>query len=522
MVYNRFIRNPNRPLFILWCVGWYLAVSATAAEPVQRHLDNPHHVASRSRPTVLVAGGEHAAGQRTERFDRDPGWDAHNNRAEELGPRTVVQDFGFSNTSHAGGQPGEMGGVVTPAAEPAYYAKRIPIKSFQDTLSASGTLACSGQPYHVLVGFFNSETVNEWRTPNTIALRLSGRGDVFYAWVEYCTGRWRAGGDSPRGFATELDPATGRQQPTGFRAQDSVHKWSLTYDPNGNNGAGVVTATIDDQTAVCHLSEGHKADGATFNHFGLLNVSKSADTGGDLWLDNVTVNGQLEDFSSDRGWDGFQNRSQYVSANVRPRFDFGYSPTHYARGQASGELGGLVFRGDCRWSNKMAYYADRLGELTLEKPLRASGKVCLRRGVSDSTVLIGFFHSKDSMTVNPSQDAGFPKNFLGIAVEGPSREGFYFAPAYRMMSQSGHAGDNNPPHIYPDGKDHAWTLEYSPAVAGAEGRITVTLDGHSVRLGLAPDREAASSRFDRFGIITTWIDGNGQAIYFDDLTYTCN
>jgi hypothetical protein len=26
--------------------------------------------------------------------------------------------------------------------------------------------------------------------------------------------------------------------------------------------------------------------------------------------------------------------------------------------------------------------------------------------------------------------------------------------------------------------------------------------------------------FDRFGIITTHIDGNGQTVYFDDLTYT--
>ena len=28
------------------------------------------------------------------------------------------------------------------------------------------------------------------------------------------------------------------------------------------------------------------------------------------------------------------------------------------------------------------------------------------------------------------------------------------------------------------------------------------------------------AHFDRFGIITTWVDGNSQTIYFDDLTYT--
>ncbi|MBI3467304.1 MAG: hypothetical protein HY000_30195 [Planctomycetes bacterium] len=457
--------------------------------------------------------------ERSERFDRDPLWDGQNHRADNPEPRTIVQDFGYSRSAHAGGKPGEMGGFISPAAEPAYYAKTIPTKTLGDVLTASGTLACTGRPFHVLVGFFNNDTVNEWRTPNTIVLRLSGRGDVFYAWVEYATGRWRAGGDSPQGFPTEPDPKTGRPQPKGFPAGGTVHKWSLRYDPNGNNGGGVVTATIGDQTAVCHLSDGHKADGATFNRFGLMTVSKSADTGGELWLDDVTVNGELADFTTDPGWEGFQNRRRYVTANVRPRFDFGYSPTQHASGRASGEVGGLIFRGDCRYPDTMAYYGDRLNELTLEKPLRATGKVCLRRGVSDSTVLIGFFHSKDSMMVNPSQDSGLPKNFLGVAVEGPSREGFYFAPTYRV---NGDATDNTPPHIYPDGRPHDWSLAYSPAEAGGDGRIAVTLDGQSVRLNVKQDHQAAGAHFDRFGIITTWIDGNGQHIYFDDLTYTCN
>ena len=39
----------------------------------------------------------------------------------------------------------------------------------------------------------------------------------------------------------------------------------------------------------------------------------------------------------------------------------------------------------------------------------------MRRGVSDSTVLLGFYHSKDSMEVNDSQSSGWPKGFLGVA-----------------------------------------------------------------------------------------------------------
>jgi hypothetical protein len=105
--------------------------------------------------------------------------------------------------------------------------------------AASGTLACTSEPFHVLIGFFNAGTLNEWRTPNTIALRLSGRGGVFYAWLEYATARWRAGGDSPQPFPTETDPRSGRSWPKGFPTKGAVYRWSLAYDPKGNNGAGI-------------------------------------------------------------------------------------------------------------------------------------------------------------------------------------------------------------------------------------------------------------------------------------------
>jgi hypothetical protein len=462
------------------------------------------------------------AAERVEHFDEDPHWDSLNNRAATPKPRTIRQDFGYSKTNHAGGEVGEMGGFLSPAAEPAYYAKKISTRTFDDPLTASGTLACTGRPFHTLLGLFNADTLNEWRTPNTIALRIAGRGDVFYAWVEYATSRWRAGGDDPKGFPMRLNPKTKRKELIGFTAKGAVHRWSLRYDPKGNDGNGVITTTIDDQTAVCNLRKDHRNDGATFNRFGLLNVMKSGDAGGEVWFDDVTIDGRKEDFVKDPGWDGFHNRRSYETTNIRPRFDFGYSPTRFAGGRDKGELGGLIFRGDCRYPERMAYYGDRLDALTLAKPLKASGKVSLRRGVTDSTILLGFFHSKDSMTVNPSQDAGLPRDFLGIATDGPSREGFYFSPVYRLNgSEQGHAIDRKPPYIYPDGKSHDWTLAYSPTAADGKGRITLTLDGKSVALDLQKGHKEAGAHFDRFGLITTWVDGNAQHIYFDDLTYTC-
>jgi hypothetical protein len=273
---------------------------------------------------------------------------------------------------------------------------------------------------------------------------------------------------------------------------------------------------------VCELSPGHKADGAEFNRFGVLNVMKSLDGGGMLWLDDVTVQGERQDFGSEPGWDASGNRRTYQTRIVRPRFDFGYSPTQYAGGREMGEVGGLFFRGDCRYGERLAAYGDRLDVLTLQRPLRAAGKVCLRRGVSDSTTLFGFYHSRRSLEVNPSQQFGTPKGFLGVAIEGPSSEGFYFYPVYRNQGDGASSGVGvQPPRVYPDGVAHAWTLEYDPAAADGHGRITVTLDGHAVRRDLAPGDRAAGAQYDRFGFVTPWIDGNGQHVYFDDVSYTC-
>lgn len=46
------------------------------------------------------------------------------------------------------------------------------------------------------------------------------------------------------------------------------------------------------------------------------------------------------------------------------------------------------------------------------------------------------------------------------------------------------------------------------------------LDGQAVTLDLSASHRPIGGHFDRFGIITTHIDGNGQTVYFDDLTYT--
>ena len=455
------------------------------------------------------------AEQRQENFDRDPGWHGHNNRSVK--PETIRQNFGWSaGTTNAGGAAGEIGGLIMPAAEPAYYAKKFPTRTLRDVLSASGTVKVETGGGHTLIGFFDARTLNEWRTPNTIALRIQQRGDVLHCHLEHCTSKWRASAGIIGRYDKERDRMEPKELPCG-----RIYAWSLNYDPNGPGGSGIVTATFGGETAFYEVSPEHKADGAEFNHFGVLNVMKQFDGPGTLWLDDVIILGQREDFSTDPSWDASGNRRTYETRNVRPRFDFGFSPTHYAGGQAGGELGGLFFRGDCRYAERLAAYGDRLHPLSLERPLRASGKVCLRRGVSDSTTSIGFYHSAHSLSVNPSQQFSTPKDFLGAAIEGPSSQGFHFYPVYRNHEGGVSSGMGaNPPRIYPDSVPQDWTFEYDPAAANGRGRLTVSLAGKAVSIDLNSGDRPAGAQFDRFGLVTPWIDGNGQHVYFDDLSYT--
>jgi hypothetical protein len=460
---------------------------------------------------------------KTESFDRDPGWVGINNRsARQQEPIVIRQNFGYSEkTNHAGSdKPGEIGGFITPAGEIAFYGKKIDAVDFEQPLTASGVMSIAPGGTHLLLGFFNSETVNEWRTPNTLAIRLNGRGDHFFGYVEYCTSKWRAGGDTTP-FPSITDPETGRWNLIGYPCNKKL-SWSLSYDPKANDGQGAITATIGNDKAVCNLDATHKRDGATFNRFGILNVMKSADSGSEVWFDDISIQGEpMETFADDPNWDGRNNRHVNRSRLVRPWFDFGFSETHLAGGNGSGEIGGTIFRGDCREPQRMASYGGKVGPLSLEKPLTARGKITLRRGVSDSTTLFGFYHSQASMRSNESQSDGLPESVLGIHIEGPSSEGFKFYPVLRGMGDGGVVGNVREfPTLLPDGKVHDWRLDYEPASANSKRRITITLDEKSATLDIPDNVKIDDTTFDRFGIVTSWIDGNSQNVYWDDITYT--
>lgn len=337
----------------------------------------------------------------------------------------MTQDFGHSPTSFAGGVgSGEIGGTVARSLTPAMYWTEIASASLDDRLEASGKFAvtAAGGGSGVLLGWFNAES-RGWRTPNSLALRIDGNGGNFWVFFEYGTRELGTGGgdtfEGDRYQTTPTDPEP---------ADGSVHEWRLVYTPDGAGGDGEIQLTLDGATHSVALAPVHKAQGATFNRFGIVNQQTSGDEL-TLYVDDVTVGGRSYDFAAKSGWEGVGARATFRDAAIRPYHDFGYSDTAHAGGSV-GEIGGLVWRIEEANIGEAAYYAVDVGGLTMDDQLYAAGRVAMTRAGADSAVLIGWFDSRTFVGAPPA-------SFLGVMVEGPSRVGHYFRPAYSNREGGG-------------------------------------------------------------------------------------
>ncbi|HEX4591071.1 MAG TPA: hypothetical protein VH120_14130, partial [Gemmataceae bacterium] len=319
-----------------------------------------------------------------------------------------------------------------------------------------------------------------------------------------------------------------------IRNDGTRYQWTLDYDPDAAGGRGQFRFTIHgdapkpgefsnaaileshkaearrrfpDVTAFSvDLPEGYRKQGTTFDHFGLMNMMKP---GGrmSIYFDDLHYLERSQDFSQDPKWDASGNRSTYQSKDVGGAHDFGFSATNYAGGQV-GEVGGTFWR-----SGKYAYYADKVGPLTLDDRLEASGKVVLKSGGPDSDMFLGWFNSANKD--EPPTRAG---NFLGVHVGGPTRVGHYFQPS--LATAKGTIGQAKTGPVLTPGKVYDWSLVYDPAGEGGNGAVTVTLGKDSVTLPLKKGMKAQGTSFDRFGVFTSNIGGQIVRIYLDDLKYT--
>jgi hypothetical protein len=470
---------------------------------------------------------------RSENFDRDPHWDAKNNQITGKELPTVKQDFGFSNTNFAGQAAGEMGGLVTRAWEPAFYAVKIESKTLNDKLSASGTFALkkTGPGGGIFFGFFNGDQPGGGGRPiGSLGLNLDTEHSGGRLAVRLITGANQSCGT----FITPFIP--GKFRPTPLRSDGTRYHFTMNYDPDGAAGRGQFTFTLLSEAhrpdellkpdltdaakeeARTHfpsttsfkvdLPEGYKQQATLFDHFGLMNMMKS---GGNLsiYFDDLEFNGQKQDFARDPNWSASGNQRTYQATDVGGAHKFGYSATNHA-GSKPGEIGGVFWRTESNWG----YYADRVGTLSLADRLEARGRVKLVVGAPDADMCFGWFRTDGGDT--PPNRAG---DFVGIKVGGPTRVGHYFLPTFTTATQRG-LPDRGP--VLKPGKAYEWSLLFDPAANDGNGAITATLGDESATFNLKPGqlKKAADARLDHFGMFSIYPGGQIVHIYLDDLQYT--
>ena len=467
---------------------------------------------------------------KSESFDRDPGWEGHNNHIVPEKVLMVKQDFGYSATHFAGKGAGEMGGVIQRSTTPASYAAPLaPAKTLDDKLTASGSFVITGATpgAGVFFGFFNSQQPGGSGRPiGSLGLDMDFEGKGGRIAVRLITG----GNKSCGTFITPYLP--GKFRPTPIKLDGTRYHWTLAYDPQAAGGNGSFTFTIGSDTHktqdygplpelsekeaqarfpntttfIVDLTPGHKKEGATFDRFGMINMMKSGGAA-TIFFDDLQYNGQTQDFSKDPEWTGAGNHVTYEDREVVGAHDFGFSATNHAGG-TKGEVGGGLWR-----SGAFGYYADRVGPLNLEQRLEARGKVKLVTAGPDSDMQLGWFNSAAK-----DKNRGDTENFVGIHVGGPTRIGHYFIPAFATAKATTGKVEQGPVLLV--GKLFDWSLVYDPTANGGNGEMRVTLGTESVTLPLKPGQKAQGASLDRFGLFTSTAGGQMVKIYLDDLQYT--
>ncbi len=488
-------------------------------------------VASAGGSLTSAADKDDRVVMKTARFDRDPGFEGHQNRVVLKSVPIVAQDFGYSPTQFAGAAVGEIGGRITRTTRPAYYASKIAPKTLGDKLSASGAFAITAsQPgAGLFFGWFNAQQPGGSGRPiGSLGLHMDFEGSGGRLAVRLITGSNQSCGT----FITPYLP--GKYRTTPLKNDGTRYRWTLDYDPAGAAGNGRFSFTLRSDnhpvqavdpnlpaasqkeerarfptttTFTVDLPPEFQTQGTTFDRFGMMNMMKAGGVAA-VYFADVRYDEQTADLSQDPGWIGAGNRDRYEDREQVGAHNFGFSAeTSFAGGEA-GEIGGDLWR-----SGEYAYFADRIGPLTLGQPLEARGKVTLVVGGPDADMYLGWFSS-----AHRDQSPAEAGDFLGVAVGGPTRVGHYFAPSF--TSGKGTRGKVDSAPLLKPGQCYDWSLVYRPDANDGLGEITVTLGEMSAVLPLKPGQKLENASFDRFGLFTSQAGGQLVRIYVDDLTYT--
>jgi hypothetical protein len=229
------------------------------------------------------------------------------------------------------------------------------------------------------------------------------------------------------------------------------------------------------------------------------------------------LDGQPLDLSSAADWEARGNKAEFEERHIRPYHDFGWRlrPQESTPLQSAvrGEVGGIIWRDE-----KPAFYAAQVESLSLEDELFASGELVFNSAGSDSGAYLGWFNSNSKTNKFSSDHQESQRNFLAILIEGPSRIGHYFRPAYRTATGKG-VIEPAGPIIRPEGQVHRWLLHYSPQSEG-HGLMRVQLDQEVQTFTVRPEHRKAGASFDRFGLFNLQVGGHFIDLAVRDVTYT--
>ena len=147
------------------------------------------------------------------------------------------------------------------------------------------------------------------------------------------------------------------------------------------------------------------------------------------------------------------------------------------------------------------------------------GGVAFNNAGSDSGAYFGWFDSASKTNKATAESKAPQQNILAVLIEGPSRIGHYFRPAFRDRDGDG-GSPKTGPIIRPEGTVHTWSIHYLPRAANGQGQITVTFDGQEQTLPLTANQRETGSVFDRFGLFNFQSGGQYVEVSLDDLSYT--
>ena len=433
----------------------------------------------------------------TEEFGGDPGWLGENNRVEQ-DCRDVVQDFGYSGTGFAGGDPGEIGGTVARSVTPAYYGLVHPERDlYAGRLAFDADVTYRGGSGEVYLGYFSSARQG-WRAAPFTGIRMEGGGSQATIEVSVTTGDFRSDG----AFVDIVLPNDG-----------AGHRVTFEWLPEDNGGLGRLSAGVDGTARSFDVQYDLRGAPSVIDRFGVMNVQKPGADTFEVYLDGIGLNviNASFDFDADPGWDGHGNADSFRDCRQRLNHDYGYSPaTGFAGGAAAGEMGGLIWRTNA--DDPRSFYATPVGPLSADDFLSFSGRVGFTRGAVDSGLYLGFFHSQASFGTEP------PGSLFGVGIEGPSRVGHYFSAYVTDPTGERYRPMDGSPVILPDGSSQSFSFDYDPE-AGEHGMIRVVLGGAQYVVPLPAEQRTNGATFDRFGIVPWRPDGQSVDIFFDDLTF---